>query len=137
MPVLRSILNEALNQGTPFIVLMLLVTIPLLRGAPGGSDLRARLRFVLLLVGFHCVLLPATGVADALNAGIAKDLRVLGSVAGAIAGAGIAGLLAFGALAPRVRLALPRIVQDVLVAAIGIFAVFGTASRAGVDLSGI
>ncbi|HET6337421.1 MAG TPA: mechanosensitive ion channel family protein [Polyangiales bacterium] len=137
MQVLHSILNEALSQGTPFIVLMLLITVPLLRRAPGGSDLRARLRFVLLLVGFHCVLLPATGVASALNAGIAKDLRVLGSVAGAIAGAGIAGLLVFGALAPRLRLALPRIVQDVLIAAIGIFAVFGTASRAGVDLTGI
>lgn len=137
MLVLRSILNEAVNQGTPFILLALLITVPLLRRAPGATDLRARLRFVLLLVGFHCVLLPATGVATALSAGIAKDLRVLGSVAGAIAGAGLAGLLVFGALAPRVHLALPRIVQDVLIAAIGIFAVFGTASRAGVDLTGI
>jgi small-conductance mechanosensitive channel/CRP-like cAMP-binding protein len=137
MHVLHSILNEALNQGTPFILLALLITVPLLRRAPGGTDLRARLRFVLLLVGFHCVLLPATGVATAVNAGIAKDLRVLGSVAGAIAGAGLAGLLVFGALAPRLHLALPRIVQDVLIAAVGIFAVFGTASRAGVDLTGI
>jgi small-conductance mechanosensitive channel/CRP-like cAMP-binding protein len=137
MQVLRGILNEANSQGTPFMLLALLVTVPLLRRAPAASDLRPRLRFVLMLFGFHCVLLPATGVADAFSAGIAKDLRVLGSVSGAIAGAGIAGLLVFGALAPRLRLFLPRIVQDVLVAAIGIFAVFGTASRAGVDLSGI
>jgi small-conductance mechanosensitive channel len=137
MPVLRSILNEALSQGTPVILLALLVTLPLVRTAPAATDLRARLRFVVMLFGFHCVLLPVTGVTDALNAGIAKDLRVLGSVAGAIAGAGIVGLLVFGTLAPRLRLFLPRIVQDVLIAAIGIFAVFGTASRAGVDLSGI
>jgi len=43
----------------------------------------------------------------------------------------------FGALAPRLRIAIPRIVQDVLVASLGIVAVFGTASRAGVNLSGI
>lgn len=137
MAVLTSILNEALNQGTAFIVLALLITVPLLRGAPGAIDLRPRLRFVLLLVGFHVVLLPATGIADAFKAGVAKDLRVLGSVAGAIAGAGLAGLIVFGALTPRLRISMPRIVQDVLIAAVGVFAVFGTASRAGVDLTGI
>lgn len=137
MQVLRSLWDEALRQGTPFILIALLVTVPLLRGAPGAPDLRSRLKFVLLLVGFHCVLLPATAVSDVPNVGAAKDLRVLGSVAGAIGSAGIAGLLVFGALAPRFRLSLPRIVQDVLIASIAIFAVFGTASRAGVDLSGI
>lgn len=137
MAALTSILYEALHQGTPVLLAVLLLAIPLLRSAPGATQLQPRLRFVLLLVGFHTVLLPATGIADVLNAGVAKDLRLLGSVTGALAGACLAGLIVFGAIAPRLHLGIPRIVQDVLVAALGMFAVFGTASRAGVNLSGI
>jgi small-conductance mechanosensitive channel/CRP-like cAMP-binding protein len=137
MSVLESILHEALQQGTAFIVVVLLAALPFLRRMPGASDLRPRLRFVLLLTAFHVVLLLATGLAAAFQAGLAKDLRLLGAVAGALAGSGLAGLIVFGAITPRLRIALPRIVQDVMVAALALVAVFGTASRAGVNLSGI
>jgi small-conductance mechanosensitive channel/CRP-like cAMP-binding protein len=137
MSVLTSILNEALSQGTPYILIVLLVTVPLLRRSPAAAELGPRLRFVVALVAFHLMLLPAIGVADALKAGFARDLRLLGSVAGALAGTGLSGLVVFGAIAPRLRIAIPRIVQDVMIATLGIVAVFGTASRAGVNLSGI
>ncbi|HKU43254.1 MAG TPA: mechanosensitive ion channel family protein [Polyangiales bacterium] len=137
MPVLTSILDEALSQGTVYILIVLVLTVPLLRRSPGAAELRPRLRFVLLLVGFHLLLLPAIGVADALQAGFARDLRLIGAVCGALAGAGLSGLVVFGALAPRLRISIPRIVQDVMVATLGTVAVFGTASRAGVNLSGI
>jgi small-conductance mechanosensitive channel/CRP-like cAMP-binding protein len=137
MHVLTTILHEALQQGTPFLLLALLLSIPFVRRAPGAAELQPRLRFVVLLLGFHTLLVPATGVATVLQAGIAKDLRLLGSVTGAIGGACLAGLVLFGTIAPRLRIAIPRIVQDVLVAALCMFAVFGTASRAGVNLSGI
>jgi small-conductance mechanosensitive channel len=54
-----------------------------------------------------------------------------------MAGVGLAGLIVFGVVTPRMRLTLPRILQDVLVAGVSVVAVFSTASRAGVNLSGI
>jgi small-conductance mechanosensitive channel/CRP-like cAMP-binding protein len=130
-------LNEALSQGTPFILLLLVITLPLVKRAPAATNFRSRVRLAVLLVGFHLLFLPMTGVAIALHAGVAKDFRLLGSIAGAMGGVALAGLLLFGVLAPRMRLALPRIVQDIAIAAVSIFAVFGTAARAGVDLTGI
>ncbi len=129
--------NEALRQGTLFVLVPLLLSIPLLRRVPGATQLQPRLRFVLLLVGFHLLLLPAAALALTFGAGVGKDLSLLGAITNAIAGSCLAGLLVFGAIAPRLRISIPRIVQDTLLAALAMFAVFGTASRAGVNLSGI
>ena len=97
MPILYSIADEALRQGTILILLVLVLSLPLLRRLPNAVDLRPRMRFVMLLVGFHVVLLLATGLGSAFELGLAKDLRLLGSIAGALAGAALAGLIVFSA----------------------------------------
>ena len=135
--VLHTILAEARNQGTPWILLGLIVTRVWLKASPYESVNSARFQFVLLLTGLHTLLLPATGLSTTLGSGVARELRLTGSVAGAIAGVCIAGLLLFGLLLPRLRIGIPRIVQDILLAVLCVIAVFGTASRAGIDLTGI
>jgi small-conductance mechanosensitive channel/CRP-like cAMP-binding protein len=135
--VLSAIATEALDQGTPWLLIGLVCTALILRFAPDRSDLRSRMRAVVLLLALNVLLLPATGLGVALEAGVALDLRLTGSIAGALAAAGMAGLVVFGVLLPRLGLQVPRIVQDVIVAGCGTIGVFGTASRAGVNLSGI
>jgi small-conductance mechanosensitive channel/CRP-like cAMP-binding protein len=135
--VLTAIADEAMAQGTPWFVLGLLLTAVLLRLAPKSSDLRPRMQFLVLLLSVHLLLIPATGLAVALGAGVALDLRLTGSIAGTLSAVGMAGLLLFNVVLGRVRISVPRILQDVIVAGFGIVAVFGSASRAGVNLSGI
>ena len=135
--VLRAIAEEAIAQGTPMLVLGLLVAALLMRLASQPQDLRLRLRVVSLLVGFHVLLLPATGVLRALSMDAARDTRLLGSVVGTLAFVALGGFVVFGIAAPRMQLRLPRILQDLLVGAVGTLAVFATASRAGVNLAGI
>jgi small-conductance mechanosensitive channel/CRP-like cAMP-binding protein len=137
LSVLHTILAEARSQGTAWILFGLVLTRLWLRASLHEHENRARFQFVLLLVGVHALLLPATGLSATFGAGVARDLRLAGSAAGAIAGVCLAGLLVFRVLLPRLRIAIPRIVQDIVVAVICVVAVFGTASRGGVDLSGI
>jgi small-conductance mechanosensitive channel/CRP-like cAMP-binding protein len=135
--VIELIARDALAEGTPWLVLGFLLTALLLRLVPPQPALRARMRFAALLLLLHVLFLAPTGLASALNFGVALDLRLTGSMAGALAGVGMIGLAVFGVLLPRVRVSVPRILQDVIVAGFGTIAVFGTASRAGVNLSGI
>jgi small-conductance mechanosensitive channel/CRP-like cAMP-binding protein len=134
---LIAIRDEALAQGTPYLLLALVVTLLLMRVAPSVAELRARTRFVLLLVTVHLLLLPATGLADAFEIAMVRDLRLVGSICAALAFVGIAGVWVFGLLLPRLRVSLPRILQDVVIGLLGTLAVFSTASHAGVNLSGI
>jgi len=135
--VLQTILAEARGQGTAWLLLGLVLTRVWLRASPRESETSTRFQFVLMLLALHLLLLPATGLSTTFGAGVARDLRLTGSAAGAIAGVCLAGLLVFRLLLPRLRIAIPRIVQDIVVAVICVVAVFGTASRAGLDLSGI
>jgi small-conductance mechanosensitive channel len=118
-------------------VLGLSVAALLMRLSPQPQELRSRLRVLSLLVGLQVLLLPAAGVLSALSMDGARDVRLFGSVLATLAFVGLGGFVVFGIAAPRMQLRLPRIVQDLLVGAVGTLAVFGTASRAGVNLSGI
>jgi small-conductance mechanosensitive channel/CRP-like cAMP-binding protein len=109
----------------------------LLVGAARTDEQRARRRLVALMLGLHLVLLPPTGWAATVGAAVAKELRLTGAVLGALSVVGMLGLVTFGVVLPRLRVMVPRIVQDVIVGAAGLIAVFGAASRAGVNLSGI
>lgn len=137
LDVLQAIADEALYQGTPWLFSGYLLVAMLLRLARDTTDVRSRMQFCSLLVWLHVVLLPVSGVCRALEIGVAQDLRLTSSLIAALAGVGLAGIFVFGIATPRLRLRIPRIVQDVIVAGLGLIAVFGTASRAGVNLSGI
>ena len=133
----QMILSEAARQGTAWIVIGFLVARLLQRGRAQAADHRRRWRLVLGLLAIHLLLLPVTGLSAWLELGFERDLRLTGSVAGALAGVGLCAEILFYSVLPRMRLGIPAIVQDVLVAAFSVVALFGTASRAGLDLTGI
>ena len=101
-----------------------------MRATTDDAESRSRFQLVLMLVSLHLLLLPATGVSTMFGAGVARDLRLTGSVAGTIAGVALAGMLLFRALMPALRLSIPRILQDVVVAVVSVVAVFGTGAVA-------
>jgi small-conductance mechanosensitive channel/CRP-like cAMP-binding protein len=136
--VFATLLAEARTQGTAWILLALLLTRLLVTASsPHEQEAKLRSQLILLLVGLHLLLLPATTLALVFGAGVVRDLRLTGSVAGTIAGVILGGMLLFRALLPRLRLAVPGIVQDVIISVLCVVAVLGTASRIGLDLSGI
>src|SRR5690349_3657465 len=96
--VLAALLDEALEQGTPWLLLALVATALVLRLAPNRQDLRSRMRFVVFMLVLNVVVLPVTAIGAAFHMGVARDLRLTGSIAGAISGVGMAGLIVFGVI---------------------------------------
>jgi small-conductance mechanosensitive channel len=134
---LQAVLSEAYSQGTALILCGFLIARYTQRGDLDAPEERARRKLELGLLTFHVLLLPITGVSAWLGAGFARDLRLTGSIAGALAGVLIFGQIFFGAIFPRLRLGIARILQDVIIALVAAMAVFITASRVGIDLTGI
>jgi small-conductance mechanosensitive channel/CRP-like cAMP-binding protein len=134
---LHTILTEAHQQGTAWILAGFLCARVLQGRSVRAPEERRRWQIVLGLMCIHLLLLPATGLSTWLGAGVARDLRLTGSVSGALALVGISAELIFHVVFARLRVGVPRIVQDIIVAAFAVVAVFGTAGRVGVDLSGI
>lgn len=133
----HTILSEATRQGTLWIIAGFMVARLLQGTRPQGAEHRRRWQLVSGLFAIHVLLLPVTGLSAWLDAGVARDLRLTGSVAGALAGVGLCAEILFHSVFPRMRVGIPPIVQDLLVAAFSLVALFGTASRAGLDLTGI
>jgi small-conductance mechanosensitive channel len=133
----QTILSEATRQGTVWIVVGFIVAWLLQRGRMQAAEHRRRWKLVIGLSAIHLLLLPVTALSTWLDVGVARELRLTGSVAGALAGVGLCAEIVFYAVFPRMRLGIPPIVQDVLVAVFSLVALFGTATRAGVDLTGI
>jgi small-conductance mechanosensitive channel len=134
---LQHTLSEAYSQGTALILLGYLIARFSQRDEMDAPEQRARRKLELGLLCLHTLLLPITGVSVWLGAKIAIDLRLAGSIAGALAGVVIYGQIVFGALFPRLHIGIARILQDVIIAAVAAMAVFITASRVGIDLTGI
>jgi small-conductance mechanosensitive channel len=130
-------LSEAYSQGTAILLCGFLAVRFTQRGEAEVPEQRARARMELGLLCFHVLLLPITGFCDWAGTGFARDLRLAGSIAGALAGVLICGEIVFGTILPRLKIGISRILQDVIVAVVAVMSVFITASRVGIDLTGI
>jgi small-conductance mechanosensitive channel len=133
---LQATLSEAYSQGTALILGGFLIARFTQRSESDAREQRVR-KLELGLMCFHVLLLPITGVSASLGAGFGRDLRLAGSIAGALAGVLIYGQILFESVLPRLYIRIARILQDVIVALIAVMAVFITTSRVGIDLTGI
>jgi len=101
------------------------------------SARKPRLRALAFFIVLHAAaLLGATALAVSGSA-FADEMRIPAWVFGAVAFTGASALLVFDVVLPRLRLILPRIVEDVLVAILSVVTAVTVASRAGVNLSGL
>src|SRR5260221_5385959 len=98
---------------------------------------RERLRSALILLGLHVVLVPIAGAFRVSGSSLYRETRLAALVLATLAFIGLLATLLFAVALPRVRVTVPRIVQDVLVAGASVVAVFMLASHAGLNLSGL
>src|SRR5438128_1730761 len=128
-------LAEAAAAHTLWLLAALLVMTVAVRAL--AREDRPRLRVATVLVGLHLALLPLLTWTHA-HAPIAyRDVQLVSLIIATFALVGLAGILMFGIVLPRVHVRAPRILRDVLSAAAALVAVFALAARAGHPLSGI
>ncbi|MBK7585715.1 MAG: mechanosensitive ion channel [Myxococcales bacterium] len=137
MSFINATLAEAASAGT--LWLFVLVVAGAMLGKKAQQDgARPRLAPVILFA-LHLLLLPVAGFFRGRGIGspgyVESRLPLL--IFGTLAGVTSAGVVLFGTVLPRVKLVVPRILQDILVGAAAIVGVFTVASRSGINLSGL
>jgi len=133
--MLTTLWQEAADLWVPEVVGATLLAL-------GATRLLARVGWstLRLPMGLMTLYLLAVPIAALLRTQGSPALGGVRLVASALAATSVivsAGTLLFGGIGPRLRLAVPRIVADVLVAVAAVVAVFVVASRSGFDLSGL
>jgi small-conductance mechanosensitive channel/CRP-like cAMP-binding protein len=98
---------------------------------------RERARSGMLLLMLHLLLVPIAGILHATGSAYYRETRLAALMAVTFALIGLVGVLLFTVLIPRTRINVPRILQDVLIAAVSTIAVFTLATHAGLNLSGL
>ncbi len=135
MEFLRISWNEAQEALTPWTFALLVVVALLSRASPAARH--QRLPGTYALFGLHVLLVAVTAGLDVAHNVGADDARIAARVLGAMALVGAGGAFVFGALMPRTRLQVSRIIQDLLVAALTIVVVLAVLARMGVSISGL
>jgi small-conductance mechanosensitive channel/CRP-like cAMP-binding protein len=96
-----------------------------------------RLRAPLGITAIYLLLLPIAAYLSWTHATTLKDTRLLALSLGTLAGIGALGTVVFGALESRLRLSIPRILSDLVIATVSIIAISVLASRMGVNLTSL
>jgi len=135
MSIGSAILAELWEDKTPQLFLAVLVLLALIGGL--APEQRKRMRGSVILFTLHLLLVPVAGVLRAQGSSLHREVRLAALLFATLAVIFMALSFVFSVLAPWLRLRVPRILQDVIVAASSIIAVFVLASRAGLNLSGL
>ena len=134
MSIWDGIIAEAADDYSVFLLLGLAITVVIGRSV---SIERRRLASIGAFVVLHFVLLPLVGALRATGASQYRDVRLACVLFAGVAAVNMAGVILFAAILPRIKFALPKILQDVIVGVATVIVLFAIAARAGFNLSGL
>jgi small-conductance mechanosensitive channel/CRP-like cAMP-binding protein len=135
MNVGASLWAEVWDDRVPHLVAAVVVIL----GATGAlaPEQRRRQRGAVVLFCLFLAIVPVAAALRATESAFHREVRLVGLLFATLSVIGMAGTLLFSVVTPRLRIAVPRILQDVLIAAASIVGIFVLASRAGWNLSGL
>ena len=135
MPYWDALLAEAVALRTAHFLWALFFAYVLVRFVAPSHLKRLRAPVGVTLV---CVaLVPVAAYLNSVHSAVLKDVRLVALSLGTLAVIWEIGTLLFGTLESRLRLTIPRIVTDLIVAAVSIGALAVLLSRMGINLSSL
>jgi small-conductance mechanosensitive channel/CRP-like cAMP-binding protein len=135
MNVWSGILSEVIEAKTG--ELSLAAVLLFAAGGLAGRAEAGRRRGVVVLFVLHLLLIPVGGALRGVGSTVANEVRLAALILATLSLIGMSGTLLFSIALPRLRVQMPKILQDVLVALSALIAIFMLASRAGLNLSGL
>lgn len=135
MGYIEAISSEFLGGWTLYVVGSLLVTWVLTQVLAWRE--RVRLSLVIYVSGFHVLMALGAALAMAQQLTFARDLHLVSVILAVVALIGMAMMVVFNVIMPRLHLRMPRILHDVIFALGAGVAAFAIASRMGYDASGL
>lgn len=134
MTFFETLAQAALEAHTLWILACLFIAVPVVRRY--GTD-GARLKASAVFGVLHVISLLVSAGFGAAGSQFDDFFRIPCWVFGGVAFVGAAATLLFSVILPRLKLAVPQIVQDVAIALLSVVAAVTVAGRAGVNLSGL
>jgi small-conductance mechanosensitive channel/CRP-like cAMP-binding protein len=135
MNIWSGIVDEIGEAKTPALLVAAVVLSLLTRFTAENHRQRQRSAFVLLAL--HLVLVLVAGVLRGVGSTVYREVHLAALILVTLALVGMAGTFLFAGALPRIRVSVPRILQDVLIALSAAIVIFTLASRAGLNLSGL
>ena len=130
-----DLINEAHALGTFALLAVVIIALPLLR-VVAPSARRQRL-MVATATGLHVALMvTSAGLAHSASEAH-RDVSLVALVLVVGVFTLVASTLLFEALLPKLNVSTPRIVQDVVIGTVTLFATFSVAATRGIDLTGL
>ncbi|MBX7099351.1 MAG: mechanosensitive ion channel family protein [Myxococcaceae bacterium] len=135
MSFFDALAGEVQSARAHWLLLVFVVTVLAVRALarPGTVKLRALVFFMVL----HWACLLTASVLQAAGSELAAQFQVPAVALGGVGACGMVGALVFGVLLPRVKVVVPKILQDVTVAIASLVVGLSVLSHAGVNLSGL
>jgi small-conductance mechanosensitive channel/CRP-like cAMP-binding protein len=132
---MSAIAAEARDSLTVYVAAAYLLLLVLSRGRSGEE--RRGLRTVLVLFVLHLLVLPWAAALRQSGSPAYGEVRLLSLALVALCLVRLGGDLLFALVLPRAGVRTSRILQDVVVAAASLVALFSLASRAGLNVAGL
>jgi small-conductance mechanosensitive channel/CRP-like cAMP-binding protein len=133
MKFLDALSKEVSDAHT--FVLLGVVALSLLTSRLASS--RPRLRGLAFFLSMHVIGLVSAAGLVVTSSDFAGAVRILAWIFGGVALVDALGVMVFEITLPRLRVRVPRIMQDVVVAIFSLITAVTVASRAGANLSGL
>jgi small-conductance mechanosensitive channel/CRP-like cAMP-binding protein len=135
MDIWSGILTELQEDRTAELLLVALVMLGVSRAL--AFEHRERLRSAVVLFCIHLALVPIAGAFRMGGSTLYRETRIIALMLATLAFIGMAGTLFFSGILGRLRVRVPRILQDVLIAVSSVISIFIVASRGGFNLSSL
>src|SRR5512138_3253427 len=126
---------EARDDLSLGLLAALVITALLIRAF--APEERTKVRGMTILTALHLVLLPVLASLRGASSDWYNDVRLAALVFETLAFVGMAAALIFGLALPRAGFRAPRILRDVLTAAVAIVSIIIGANNLGFPLSGV
>ncbi len=130
----QALLAQAHDSNSLVFLLLWTLVWVLWRRARGAA--RSRARSALLLGMVHLALLPLVAALRASEFTSYREARLVFSLIGGLAAASMVTFVTFHLVLPRLRLKVPRIVEDVTTVIIAAIFLLAVASNAGFNVTG-
>lgn len=135
MNIWSAIVAEATADRTLYLFAALIVVLALVRTREAA--VRKRMHAPVVVFALHVLLTPFAAALMIAQAPLYDEIHFVTLAFAVLTAIFVAGAFLFEVVTPRVRLKVPRILQDVLIASSAIVALFVLASRAGLNISGV
>lgn len=135
MILLSSIYSELIINKSVVVFLLLIITFMFVKAYKYEEMKRIIGIFMMFLI--HLSLIPITAYLKIIDSSLYQELTFISLLFLGFVSVGSIGLIFFKIILPKLRINLPLIMQDLIIAGLNLLVFFTIASKSGYNLSGL